>query len=194
MNIAEIKTGSEYASGIERLSSKKSAEIPVSGNKVSFAQMLDNLRAVENSSAIVSQEKSGSAFASTASDMRLPGDYISSFKLENPGKADYEKAAQGMASCFGKSGGKVLEKYTVDKTSKLYEQALELESYFVKVMIDSMRKTLSGKTLSGDESFAGKMYKDMMYEELGRNVTKNAGFGLADQIYLELYRKNASMY
>ena len=191
MNIAEIKAGASYTGGIEKSFSTKKQDIPASGHKASFAQMLDTLRTAENSASIVSADKSGSVFSSTVSDMRLPGDYISSFKLENPGKSDYEKAAQGMASGFGQSGGKILEKHTVDKTSKLYEQALELESYFVKVMIDSMRKTLSGKTLSGDESFAGKMYNDMMYEELGRTVTKNAGFGLADQIYLELYRKNA---
>ena len=30
------------------------------------------------------------------------------------------------------------------------------------------------------------MYEDMLYDELAVSMTKNAGFGLADQIYLEL--------
>ena len=53
-------------------------------------------------------------------------------------------------------------------------------------MLDSMRSTLGKNSLTGKDSFAGKMYEDMMYEELSRTVTKNAGLGLADQIYLQL--------
>ena len=34
--------------------------------------------------------------------------------------------------------------------------------------------------------FAGKMYEDMLYDEYAVNFTKNAGLGLADQIYLSL--------
>ena len=94
-----------------------------------------------------------------------------------------------MARSYGNSGGTVYEKREIDKTSALYEQALELESYFIKVMLESMRKTLTEKTLAGDQSFAGKMYKDMMYDELGRTLTKHSGSGLADQIYLELTDK-----
>jgi flagellar protein FlgJ len=37
-----------------------------------------------------------------------------------------------------------------------------------------------------DESFAGKMYEDMLYDEYAREYTKNANFGMAEQVYLEL--------
>jgi Rod binding protein len=82
------------------------------------------------------------------------------------------------------------QKGTIDKTSKLYEQALELESYFVKMMLSSMRNTVTKTSLTGENDFAGKMYDDMMYDELSRTVTKQAGFGLADQVYLELAGKS----
>jgi flagellar protein FlgJ len=30
------------------------------------------------------------------------------------------------------------------------------------------------------------MYEDMLYDEYAKDYTKNAGFGLADQVYLEV--------
>ena len=174
-------------------------EIPASAkSQQNFTQMLEALRGSERASSIISNIQ-GESSASVSGlktgnseglfDTRLPGDILKSMKIENPVPADTHREAQGMASSFGKSGETVHSKYSIDRTSKLYEQALEFESYFVKIMLDSMRNTLTGKTLAGDESFAGKMYQDMMYDELGRSMTKNAGFGLADQIYLELSDK-----
>ena len=171
-------------------------EIPASAkSQQNFTQMLEALRGSERASSIISNIQ-GESSASVSGlktgnsealfDTRLPGDILKSMKIENPVPADTHREVQGMASSFGKSGETVHSQYSIDRTSKLYEQALEFESYFVKIMLDSMRNTLTGKTLAGDESFAGKMYQDMMYDELGRSMTKNAGFGLADQIYLEL--------
>jgi flagellar protein FlgJ len=74
---------------------------------------------------------------------------------------------------------------TIDKTSKLYEQCLELEIFMVKTMINSMRNTVQKSGLI-DEGFAGKMYEDMLYEEYTREYTKNAHFGMAELAYLEL--------
>ncbi len=81
------------------------------------------------------------------------------------------------------------QKGKIDKTSKLYEQALELESYFVKMMLSSMRNTVTKSSLTGGNDFAGKMYEDMLYDELSRDMTRSAGFGLADQVYLQLEGK-----
>src|SRR5574344_552078 len=77
-------------------------------------------------------------------------------------------------------------KSTIDKTSKLYEKAQELESYFVKIMLSSMRSTVQKSNLTGNDNYASKMYEDMLYDELSVSMTKNAGFGLADQIYMEV--------
>lgn len=117
--------------------------------------------------------------ASISSDPRLPGDFISSLRVENPTENDRVARPTGAAANSGQKG-------TIDKTSKLYEQALELESYFVKMMLSSMRNTVSKTSLTGENDFASKMYDDMLYDELARDVTKSAGFGLADQVYLQL--------
>ena len=47
-----------------------------------------------------------------------------------------------------------------------------------------MRKTIS--KAAGNTSYAQSMYEDMIYDEYTASLTKNARFGLADQIYLEL--------
>jgi flagellar protein FlgJ len=73
----------------------------------------------------------------------------------------------------------------VDKTDKLYEQCEALETFLVKILLNSMRNTVQ-KTGLLEESFAGKMYEDMLYDEYARDFTKNAGFGLAELAYLEL--------
>jgi flagellar protein FlgJ len=73
----------------------------------------------------------------------------------------------------------------IDKTSKLYEQCVELEIFLVKNLITSMRSTVQKSGLI-DEGFAGKIYEDMLYDEYARDFTKNANFGLAEQAYLEL--------
>ena len=46
-----------------------------------------------------------------------------------------------------------------------------------------MRKTIMK---SNENSFAQDMYEDMLFDEYATAMTKNAGFGLADQIYLSL--------
>ena len=74
---------------------------------------------------------------------------------------------------------------TVDKTSKLYEQCLELEIFMVKTLISSMRNTVQKSGLI-EEGFAGKMYEDMLYDEYAREYTKSANFGMAELAYLEL--------
>ena len=79
----------------------------------------------------------------------------------------------------------------IDKTSELYEQALEFENYFVKTMLESMRKTVSKTNLFGSEnSYAQDMYEDMLYDNYAEELTKKAGFGIADQIYIQMSQNN----
>jgi flagellar protein FlgJ len=82
----------------------------------------------------------------------------------------------------GKTAG---NKPVVDKTDALYEQCEALETFMVKILINGMRNTVQ-KSGFIDESFAGKMYEDMLYDEYAKDFTKNAGFGLAELAYLEL--------
>jgi flagellar protein FlgJ len=116
----------------------------------------------------------------TKQSTRLNGDYTSGFAGTFTADADKHAAPRGAAATV--NGGK-----TIDRTSELYEKSLELESYFVKIMLSSMRSTVTKTNLGGEEnSFAQNMYEDMLYDEYAVSLTKNAGFGLADQIYLEL--------
>ena len=91
----------------------------------------------------------------------------------------------GMAANSGDGNPDHNKKVEIDRNSKLYKSALELESYIVKIMLNSMRNTLNS-SLSMDNSYASKVYKDMLYDQLATTMTENAGFGLADQVYLQL--------
>ncbi|MDR1900860.1 MAG: rod-binding protein [Treponema sp.] len=77
------------------------------------------------------------------------------------------------------------KKPVIDKSSKLYEQCEELETFLLKNVINGMRKTVQ-KTELFDDGFAGKMYEDMLYDEYARDFARNAGFGFAEMAYLEL--------
>ena len=62
-----------------------------------------------------------------------------------------------------------------------------MENYMVKMMLSSMRNTIQHTSLAGEgNDYARNMYEDMMYDNLAESLTKNSGFGIADQIYIEL--------
>lgn len=144
-----------------------------------FGALVDGIKAGMDSQSEKTDATSSPSKDASLVDTRLPGDFISSFAKTNPMQADKNARVTGAAANAGFQG-------SIDKTSKLYEQALELESYFVKMMLSSMRNTVQKSPLSGDTGFAGKMYEDMLYDELSRDMTRGAGFGLADQVYLQL--------
>lgn len=155
-----------------------------------FGSLIDGIKAgMDEGGTSGTEAKASSGISQTAhatvrqaNDPRLPGDFISSFSIENPTQNDRAAKPVGAAANSGQKG-------KIDKTSKLYEQALELESYFVKMMLSSMRNTVTKSSLTGENDFAGKMYEDMLYDELSRDMTRSAGFGLADQVYIQLEGK-----
>ena len=117
---------------------------------------------------------------------KLNGDYTSGFEKTFRALSDKAALPSGAAANDVPVSGAKTEK-KIDKTSVLYEKSLELESYIIKIMLSSMRGTLTGTSVYGEEpSYAQKMYEDMLYDELAVTMTKHAGFGLADQIYLQL--------
>jgi flagellar protein FlgJ len=75
----------------------------------------------------------------------------------------------------------------IDKNDKLYQLCLELETFLVKNLLTSMRNTVQKSGLIED-SFAGKMYEDMLYDEYAKEFTRHASFGLAEQAYRQLRR------
>lgn len=75
----------------------------------------------------------------------------------------------------------------IDKNDKLYQLCLELETFLVKNILTGMRNTVQKSGLI-DDSFAGKMYEDMLWDEYAKDYTRNANFGLAEQAYRQLSR------
>ena len=73
----------------------------------------------------------------------------------------------------------------IDKNDKLFQLCLELETFLVKNLLSSMRSTVQKSNLI-EQGFAGKIYEDMLYDEYAKDLTRNAGFGLAEQAYLQL--------
>lgn len=115
---------------------------------------------------------------------RLTGDYTQGFAGAYTSEKDKAAKPQGFAANSKTSKGKTP---VIDRTSTLYEQSMELENYMVKMMLSSARKTVMKSSLSGEgNSYARDMYEDMLYDNYAEALTKDAGFGLADQIYIEL--------
>ena len=119
--------------------------------------------------------------AQTSYDGRINGDWTSGFTGAFMAESDKHALPQGAAANQANSHVQPRE---IDRTSKLYEKSLEMESYIVKMMLSSMRKTVM--KADGEGSYAKNMYEDMLYDEYATMMTKNAGFGLADQMYLQL--------
>ena len=133
------------------------------------------------------QAVSGVSSSQISKNHKLNGDYTQGFYGTFTSEADKTAEPKGLArNAVSKSGKKI----TIDKTSDLYAQSMEMENYLVKMMLSSMRNTISHTSLLGeDNSYARDMYEDMMYDNLSESLTKNSGFGLADQIYIELSQK-----
>lgn len=116
-----------------------------------------------------------------AYDGRLNGDYTSGFSGLFKAESDKHSAPVGAAA---NQSNPHVQQGTIDRTSKLYEKSLEMESYIVKNLLSSMRKTVM--KADSENNYAKNMYEDMLYDEYATMMTKNAGFGLADQMYLQL--------
>ena len=165
--------GNVYSSSVVGQTAVQSATMQSEQN--SFAALVESMKAKQNQETLSS--------SNVIDDGRLNGDYTSGFAGSFTSEADKNALPTGAAA---NSVGVAYNNKTIDKTSKLYEKSLELESYFVKIMLNSMKSTLSGTGLNGEKSYAQSMYEDMLYDELAVSMTKNGNFGIADQIYLEL--------
>lgn len=124
--------------------------------------------------------KSTISSSQIAQNGRLNGDYTTGFAGTFSGEANKNARATGAAA---NQANPHVQSKTIDRTSELYEKSMELENYFVKQMLSEMRKTVHR---SQENDFAQQTYEDMLYDEYATAMTKNAGFGLADQIYLSL--------
>ena len=107
------------------------------------------------------------------------------------GFAEILKRTQASQSRLPDSGDaqilpkRALGKTPIDKTDKLYEMCLELETFLIKNLVKSMRSTVQKSELI-KTGFAGGVYEDMLYDEYAREYAKNADFGFAEMAYREL--------
>lgn len=138
-----------------------------------FSELLDRLQKQNDGRGTVASDQ-------IAESGRLNGDYTTGFSGTFTSASD--KASRPTGAAANQANSHIKPK-TIDRTSELYEKSMELESYFVKQMLSEMRKTIMK---SQESDFAQQTYEDMLYDEYATSMTKNAGFGLADQIYLSL--------
>ncbi len=74
---------------------------------------------------------------------------------------------------------------TIDKNSDLYKAAEDFQSIFIKMMLDTMRKTVH-KESETEQSQGEAVFEDMLYDEYSKSMSKTAGFGLADSLYNQM--------
>jgi len=115
---------------------------------------------------------------SSASAIHSPENFASI--LERAAANRDADEVSGNASAVSNSAGA-----PIDKNDKLYQLCLELETFIVKSLVNGMRNTVQKSGLV-DNSFAGKMYEDMLYDEYAKEFTRSANFGLAEQAYRQL--------
>lgn len=169
MNIGLVKnTYSGITGGSGALQSAKQ-----NADSAKFNELLDRL-------ASKNEVKSTLSSSQIAQNGRLNGDYTTGFSGTFISQNDKHSLPVGAAA---NQANPNVESKKIDRTSELYEKSMELESYFVKQMLSAMRKTVMK---SNENDFAQNMYEDMLFDEYATSMTKNAGFGLADQIYLSL--------
>ena len=144
-----------------------------SADTAKFSELVERFKNQNDGRGTVSSDQ-------IAKSGRLNGEYTSGF--DGTFTSDADKAARPTGAAANQANIHVQQK-TIDKTSELYEKSMQLESYFVKQMLSEMRKTVHR---SNESDFARQTYEDMLYDEYADAMTKNAGFGLADQIYLSL--------
>ncbi|MCI6186118.1 MAG: rod-binding protein [Spirochaetia bacterium] len=174
MNVGLVSNSfSSITNGNGALSSAKT-----NAENSKFMNLLKSMQ--EKSENEIEAGKGSLSSSQISANGRLNGDYTSGFAGVYNSEKDRQSNPVGAAA--NQSGVHGVSK-KIDRTSELYEKSMELENYFVKQMLSEMRKTVMK---SKDSDFAQQTYEDMLFDEYSTMMTKNAGFGLADQIYLSL--------
>lgn len=141
--------------------------------KSQFSELLEHLKNQDDKKGTV-------ASSQIAQNGRLNGEFTTGF--QNSFKNEVDKNSLPKGAAINQANPNVQPK-KIDRTSELFEKSMELESYFVKQMLSAMRKTVMKNK---ESDFAQQTYEDMLFDEYATSMTKNASFGLADQIYLSL--------
>ena len=134
----------------------------------------------------ISAQYLNSAYVPLSSSPALPGAVPGLNAGDSGGFAEILKRtqnAQAQAGGAASAGSKTAA--AIDKTDKLYELCMELETFLIKNLIKSMRSTVQKSELIST-GFAGEMYEDMLYDEYAKDFSRNANFGFAEMAYRDL--------
>lgn len=69
---------------------------------------------------------------------------------------------------------------------KLKEASEDFEAIFVKMMLDSMDKTIDRKDSLINGGEAEEMFHDMLNNEWAKNMSKSQSLGIAEMLYKQL--------
>lgn len=79
--------------------------------------------------------------------------------------------------------GDVKSTYSPDEATEIRKQAQKFEALFLKMMLDSMRKTVDKSDLFGDPNTpSSTIYNSMLDSEYAKIMSENGGLGLADMV------------
>ena len=81
---------------------------------------------------------------------------------------------------------KGLSATTIDKNSKLYQACEYFQAVFIKQMLDTMRKTVDKSQSLVQPNEGENVFEDMLYDEYSKQMSKTAGFDLADNLYKQM--------
>ena len=73
-----------------------------------------------------------------------------------------------------------------DNDAKLKEAAQGFEAIFVTKLLNQMHSSSLNEGGFMGQSNSEKMFKGMMFQEIGKEVSKTSSFGIADAIYRQL--------
>jgi flagellar protein FlgJ len=102
----------------------------------------------------------------------------------NAGKVAYQ---ENSSTAKGQELARLAKNGNKDELKKVCE---EFEAIFVKMMLDSMRKTLSDNTLIPKNS-GEKLFEDQLYDEYAKKMSSTADLGIASMMYKQLSDQNA---
>ena len=119
-----------------------------------------------------------SLYATTASTLNNAPDFLGMIERAQRSQNNPSRSTDAFPASYS-------TKQPIDKNDELYQLCLDLESFIIKNLLNTMRNTVQKSGLV-DDSFAGKMYEDMLYDEYAKEFTKSANFGLAEQAYRQL--------
>jgi flagellar protein FlgJ len=80
------------------------------------------------------------------------------------------------------------DKRVKEKSEKLMNVCIEMESLFVARMLKEMRNTVHKNALLHG-GFAEEVFEDMLYDEYALRLSKTSNLGLAKMLYEELSKR-----